>query len=197
MKTLILIFCLFVALNARRPNYMQCLQDVLHSLDVLNLMGEHLSDNNALALQATAMAFAFDLTRVKESCNMEFELTQKTGPVSQEDCIFHTKKFYEHMQPIMNSPQNVLTDTKAFGDALDSFTDVLSTCGVVYDDLKNQKVEELIEENGGLDMVALANLMNQLGALNSQLSQVQEPNTSKKNSFKSIPGFGSLDLESS
>jgi len=154
-----LVSCLYV--NAA-PNYMMCAQNLLGSLDMLKVMGNHIKDNNAQALQATVMGFAFDLTMLIQNCDIKFDTNFEKQEFNERNCIRYTKAFYEQIKPLMEKPQDVLMDVSLLDKALNNFGRVLGSCGVGLNDSRNKAVEQMIEQAGDLDMNSLLSLLSQL-----------------------------------
>ena len=158
LLVMILVSCLYV--NAV-PNYMMCAQNLLGSLDMLKVMGNHIKDNNAQALQATVMGFAFDLTMLIQNCDLKFDVNFEKQEFNERNCIRYTKAFYEQIKPLMDKPQELLMDVSLLDKALNSFGRVLGSCGVGLNDSRNKAVEQLIEQTGDLDMNSLLSLLSQ------------------------------------
>jgi len=142
-------------------NYMMCAQNLLSSLDMLKVMGNHIKDSNPQALQVTVMGFAFDLSRLIQSCDLKFDTNFEKQEFNEKECVRNTKAFYAQIQPLMEKPQDILFDLNVLDSALAKFGKVLGSCGVGLNDSRNQAVEEMIEKAGDLDMNSLLSLMSQ------------------------------------
>lgn len=158
LLVIVMVSCL--AVNAV-PNYMMCAQNLLGSLDMLKVMGNHIKDNNAQALQATVMGFAFDLTMMMQNCDIKFDTNFEKQEFNERNCIRYTKAFYEQIKPLMDKPQELLMDVTVLDKALNNFGRVLGSCGVGLNDSRNKAVEQMIEQAGDLDMNSLLSLFSQ------------------------------------
>jgi len=142
-------------------NYMMCAQNLLGSLDMLKVMGNHIKDNNPQALQASVMGFAFDLSMLIKSCDIKFDTNFEKQEFNEKECMRNTRAFYSQIKPLMENPQDILFDLSVLDGALSNFGKVLGSCGVGLNDSRNQAVEEMIEKAGDIDMDSLLSLMSQ------------------------------------
>ena len=154
-------FTLIFALNASssKKNMMMCAQNLISSLDTLKVLGEHASDENFLALQATVMAFAFNINMLKTYCGIDFDARKGQSHFDQDACIANSQAFYNLISPKLYKPQDVLTDQLIFTKALDSFNAILDTCNVDFDDTRNKIFEQMIEEDGDINLDEIAKVL--------------------------------------
>jgi len=143
---------------------MACMQNLISGFDMLKVMSNHFVEDDFEALQASVMGFAYEIAQINKNCDINFSIGQNSGKAfNAHTCLEQTKSFYNLFKPVMNQPQEILNDIKAFKATLEQVGTLLSSCGVGLNDSQNKEIEEMIESKGDVDISSLHSIKNKYG----------------------------------